>query len=1345
MQQNSVTDELLKITARGSAILTEINRLVELIPRPFKIGDSYIIDKERQHRLAEITCDFSYFKSSDSFESRIESDRFLKKADEDFCEEYSEVLMRFYLTFESIQRYIDDLNRLSADLEDDLFVGQSFDSLLVSSESRQLVCEAYFNLGYMLLTVDNNFNGQLRERLIVAHYRYSSYKSSPDGSIDDTCNLLRSTGYINSARQQFYGQNVGSKGASKRLKYFRPPNYPENLFSRAQVNQSIVNLLIAKLQSVDIYNQTNLFFPHPDHRSTALSQQASMLYVLLYFCPDILKTQRARMREITDKFFYDNWIISLSMGELVNLIEAWEPYRVARESLTQIIDLESVRAISGQYSLRFDKAAKQVHSYTRPGWLDETSFLENHHKILNSIREGNVLLRWLLLHSRLEDHWQNWLTRTLHSVVVAEQPEGSKLCSFLQDLSNLEQQSSKIGDQMLENRLKRLNEYQNQALEILDELLSIYTEEKPMRWVKTRSNSNLAQILAACRASLQETKLDEESSRETIIRLINSLEASRESYSDGKSLQIVQLFSEIKQTLSKVLRYLSLSEDMRLIIQSISDFSYSWGLFDDKFTQYLQQIIEKDPMKTRSIEAIFLKLASASDTQLLRIQQVGAQADLVSVSQYYSCKLVAYIREVLHVIPATILKLIGDVIELQTNNSIGNMPTRIALDNLRDYVLQEQRSKMLELTYKISHYAEGMMLMQSTTIGLIRLNSRQLLEDGIRRELVRKLSDSIHTVLDFSTPIGGLKETLEGKIDNDPALVNGQLVQQANSMLARLSHLTSIIDGYKRSFEYIQDYLLIYGLRMWQEESSRLVKFHVEQAVFALADHAAQFGASNPLGRTNESLAGSTIGPTVQYHSRYQSSKIPIPVYDNDPVQSSFIIRILDELLRITSPKVTVYDEQTSAWYDQRSMHRQVVDLKLFQLIHTSLSVAGLSGLDELCCGLLALELQRLHSSIVELSSGQHKSNICGLLKSFRLAADEVVTKSRRNNLDRKQLFDCRRTFLRNTSGASNKIMQHGERLLSQLTRIGQLQAIRMNINSVLSAKSRYDARHLYDCLDTLNETLTLTLMANSMSIDSLGEHGKKRQNQQKNCEATGNKIAEQHSFETSNGKLDSSMEPDSQTVQEAQHNSTSTSSTQRLAPISIDNSETFLAMANYLGRIGLQNPMDKIYTLNLGEKLFTNEVRYVEQVQNGGTNEDGIDVIFLLLVALSPKYTYSRSVCGLLPAKSQFNRLTGSFGEQSFDCQPLFYGITTLLNHYEPMIDSRDNPKFLDYLLSLTKLYISCTIGCTELDGGLSLATDNVRLMQSISELYRLSRQKLSNKAIRLALSQQTDQLNHS
>ena len=87
-------------------------------------------------------------------------------------------------------------------------------------------------------------------------------------------------------------------------------------FRRVPVNPEYVNMVIGRLRSDDVYNQISAY-PQPEHRSTALATQASMLYVILYFEPDILLNQQAKMREIVDKHFPDNWVSWNSVSQCV--------------------------------------------------------------------------------------------------------------------------------------------------------------------------------------------------------------------------------------------------------------------------------------------------------------------------------------------------------------------------------------------------------------------------------------------------------------------------------------------------------------------------------------------------------------------------------------------------------------------------------------------------------------------------------------------------------------------------------------------------------------------------------------------------------------------------------------------------------------------------------------------------------------------------------------------------------------------------------------------------------------------------------------------------------------------
>ena len=50
-----------------------------------------------------------------------------------------------------------------------------------------------------------------------------------------------------------------------------------------------------------------------------------------------------------------------------------------------------------------------------------------------------------------------------------------------------------------------------------------------------------------------------------------------------------------------------------------------------------------------------------------------------------------------------------------------------------------------------------------------------------------------------------------------------------SELLGKLEEMAAQMDGFRRSFEYIQDYVSIYSLKIWQEEVSRIINYNVEQ------------------------------------------------------------------------------------------------------------------------------------------------------------------------------------------------------------------------------------------------------------------------------------------------------------------------------------------------------------------------------------------------------------------------------------------------------------------------------------------------------------------------------------
>ena len=53
------------------------------------------------------------------------------------------------------------------------------------------------------------------------------------------------------------------------------------------------------------------------------------------------------------------------------------------------------------------------------------------------------------------------------------------------------------------------------------------------------------------------------------------------------------------------------------------------------------------------------------------------------------------------------------------------------------------RYKVAKLTHAVSVFTDGMLMMKSTLVGVIKVDPKKLLEDGVRKELVTKVIDRI--------------------------------------------------------------------------------------------------------------------------------------------------------------------------------------------------------------------------------------------------------------------------------------------------------------------------------------------------------------------------------------------------------------------------------------------------------------------------------------------------------------------------------------------------------------------------------------------------------------------------
>jgi WASH complex subunit strumpellin len=209
------------------------------------------------------------------------------------------------------------------------------------------------------------------------------------------------------------------------------------------------------------------------------------------------------------------------------------------------------------------------------------------------------------------------------------------------------------------------------------------------------------------------------------------------------------------------------------------------------------------------------------------------------VTDFYASSIVNFVRKILAIIPSSVFGILTQIVDIK-EKKLAILPLKVEVDVLQEYSQAEDRYALARLTHELSIFTEGkprfslsfhslvycsaygcnscfitstgILSMEKTTIGKIKLDPRRLLEDGIRAELTLKVSEALHQNLQFDV----LHETTPD-----------ELVQYHASVLRSLKKLSSRMECFRRSIEFVQDYIGIPGLKVWFQEVSRVIEFNV--------------------------------------------------------------------------------------------------------------------------------------------------------------------------------------------------------------------------------------------------------------------------------------------------------------------------------------------------------------------------------------------------------------------------------------------------------------------------------------------------------------------------------------
>jgi WASH complex subunit strumpellin len=315
-------------------------------------------------------------------------------------------------------------------------------------------------------------------------------------------------------------------------------------------------------------------YPNPDHKSTRLAQQGSLLYTILFFAPDILNNQHATMREIVDKYFNDNWIIATYMGHLIDLTVEWGGCPAASSALENVSNISKMQFLNDQNANLTNRCLQDLKRYLKDGVLQRDFLLDNMKALIDCVRSCNIAIRWRILHH----HCRNEVYRK----IIHEGVSPDTLVSLLLNTSHLEYIIKELILLVLKDKEKVWSEWKASAVDRLRELAEYFTGEKAL--TRVRRDESLMNWFIGLAEQVATLDLEEDQATATgrkIQGLIAALEDVEQIESVDTNMQIKIFLKEIRDVFQQMIRTVNIKEEVINIIENLSDFSYAWGSLRD--------------------------------------------------------------------------------------------------------------------------------------------------------------------------------------------------------------------------------------------------------------------------------------------------------------------------------------------------------------------------------------------------------------------------------------------------------------------------------------------------------------------------------------------------------------------------------------------------------------------------------------------------------------------------------------------------------------------------------------------------------------------------------------------
>ncbi|KAJ1374630.1 hypothetical protein KIN20_037361 [Parelaphostrongylus tenuis] len=588
--------------------------------------------------------------------------------------------------------------------------------------------EILFYVGLVLLYFEKFLPGALRERIYVAIYRNSDEQRNVDFLVD----FLR----VNS------------------------PSEINCLFERLKMNETFIDRCLSCCETIHKEGANDFGKQHVD-RNTLIK----WIFVCLLFKPSVLRTDNIKMRQIVENFFRDDWVLQLGLGLNINMIDAWQHYRAAFVAITNQMDIKKAKEMASFHYTTLGKLT------VPQGKISPVDF-DAHSRL---IAQYNSSLRWLILHT------SETATKKALSYVQAVDvhPQlNAQLLILLLRLSNFEMNFFTAYSDCLRNKEESIKKLTSSTCSLINELVQFLSGD--FGSLNKDKKTKLHDWFLLMKKTLEDLDPNSKQNGGFVIQIKKRIIQVGEMLDLSGRVALAQHLRLLESHLDSLSCLYGVREEEERRLRRSADPSYLWPILDDWTPRIQRRILESS--NAHALRPLFFKL-SLSVSVLCEQFENDERKRLIG--RAYSFHLERRLRVILQSIPNKLFSILRNTLSplLQTHWE-PNMDKAV----VRARADFEENFHFAEVTFTISNLSLGISRMALRKVGVVSVNPKELLEEGIRRELASEL----------------------------PLLL--AVSETPSSLEDLLKNLSDTLHSFHRAFIYMCGHVDINGYDMWRSE-----------------------------------------------------------------------------------------------------------------------------------------------------------------------------------------------------------------------------------------------------------------------------------------------------------------------------------------------------------------------------------------------------------------------------------------------------------------------------------------------------------------------------------------------